>query len=93
MSSLVILFVYLLEFASLKGFTITKLDQFIVKILKPANALAIFFRAAITYLVSALIIQAVNGSSFKVIEEISRQLEIPVLLERKLTRSIPLWLI
>lgn len=83
MSSLVILFAYLLEFARLEGFTLTSLDQYVVKIMKLANAVAIFFGEAMPYLLSALTIRAVNEDAFRVIEEIGRHFKIPGLLEGK----------
>jgi hypothetical protein len=49
MSSLVILFAYLLVYARLEGFTLTSLDQYVVNIMKHANAVAIFFWEAIPY--------------------------------------------
>ncbi|MCK4801609.1 MAG: sodium/proton-translocating pyrophosphatase, partial [Anaerolineales bacterium] len=84
MSSLVILFAYLLEFARLEGFILSSLDQYVVNIIHPANAVAIYLGAAMPYLFSALTLRAVNEGAFKVIEEIRRQFKIPGLLEGKI---------
>ena len=84
MSSLVILFAYLLEFARLEGFILSSLDQYVVNIIHPANAVAIYLGAAMPYLFSALTLRAVNEGAFKVIEEIRRQFKIPGILEGKI---------
>jgi Na+/H+-translocating membrane pyrophosphatase len=50
----------MLEFALLEGFTFTNTDQYVVNLLKPANAVGIFFGAAMPYLFSALTIRYVK---------------------------------
>ena len=81
MSSMVILFAYLLEYARLSGIEFNKLNDILVNLIVPANAVAIFFGAAMPYLFSALTLRAVNEGVFKVIEEIRRQFKIPGLME------------
>ncbi|MGB2962591.1 MAG: sodium/proton-translocating pyrophosphatase [Anaerolineales bacterium] len=83
MSSLVILFAYLLEYARLTGIAFHDLNDIIVNLIIPANAVAIFFGAAMPFLFSALTLRAVNEGAFKVIEEIRRQFNIPGVLEGK----------
>jgi len=81
MSSLVILFAYLLEYARLEGIQLVDIDQFVVNLIRPENAVALFFGAVMPYLFSALTLRAVNEGAFKVIDEIRRQFQIPGLLE------------
>jgi len=81
MSSLVILFAYLLEYARLSNIDFQNLNDILVNLIIPANAVAIFFGAAMPFLFSALTLRAVNEGAFKVIDEIRRQFKIPGLLE------------
>jgi K(+)-stimulated pyrophosphate-energized sodium pump len=84
MSSLVILFAYLLEVARLEGVQLTSLDQFMVNLVDPENAVALFFGVAMPYLFSALTLRSVNDGAFKMVEEVRRQFrEIPGLMEGK----------
>ncbi len=84
MSSLVILFAYLLEVARLKGVQLTSLNQFTVNLANPGTAVALFLGVAMPYLFSALTLRSVNDGAYKVIEEVRRQFhEIPGLREGK----------
>lgn len=81
MSSMVILFAYLLEYARLSGISFDSLDDILINLIVPVNAVAIFFGAAMPYLFSSLTLRAVNEGVFKVIDEIRRQFKIPGVME------------
>jgi K(+)-stimulated pyrophosphate-energized sodium pump len=81
MSSMVILFAYLLEYARLSGISFDSLDDILINLIVPVNAVAIFFGAAMPYLFSSLTLRAVNEGAFKVIDEIRRQFKIPGVME------------
>jgi len=81
MSSMVILFAYLLEYARLTGVEFNSLDDILINLIVPVNAVAIFFGAAMPYLFSSLTLRAVNEGAFKVIDEIRRQFKIPGVME------------
>ena len=81
MSSMVILFAYLLEYARLTGVEFNSLDDILINLIVPVNAVAIFFGAAMPYLFSSLTLRAVNEGVFKIIDEIRRQFKIPGVME------------
>jgi len=81
MSSLVILFAYLLEYTRIQGIELQNIDQLLVNLVRPENAIALFFGVVMPYLFSALTLRSVNQGAFKVIDEIRRQFKIPGLLE------------
>lgn len=82
MSSLVILFAYLLEVTRLQGIEVTDFDSFMVNLMDPTSAVAMFLGIVMPYLFSALTLRSVNQGAGQVIEEIRRQFrEIPGLRE------------
>ncbi len=82
MTSVVILFAYLVEAARLQGIEFTQINDIIINLAHPLNIAAIMIGSTIPFLFTSQTVRAVERTAFKMIEEIRRQFrEIPGLLE------------
>ncbi len=82
MTSVVILFAYLVEAARLQGIEFTQINDVIINLAHPLNIAAIMIGSTIPFLFTAQTVRAVERTAFKMVEEIRRQFrEIPGLLE------------
>ncbi len=82
MTSVVILFAYLVEAARLLGIEFTQINDVIINLAHPLNIAAIMIGSTIPFLFTAQTVRAVEKTAFKMIEEIRRQFrEMPGLLE------------
>jgi K(+)-stimulated pyrophosphate-energized sodium pump len=81
MTSVVILFAYMVEAARLQGIEFTHINDIIINLAHPVNITAIMIGSTIPFLFTAQTVRAVEKTAFKMIEEIRRQFrEIPGLL-------------
>ncbi len=84
MTSVVVLFAYLVEAAKHTGVNLTNLQNIPVIITDPLNIVAMMIGAAVPFVFSALVIRAVGATAYQVVEEVRRQFrEIPGLLQGK----------
>ncbi len=82
MTSVVILFAYMVEAARLQGIEFTHINDIIINLAHPVNIAAIMIGSTIPFLFTAQTVRAVEKTAFKMIEEIRRQFrEMPGLLE------------
>ena len=81
MTSVVILFAYLVEAARLQGIEFTQINDVIINLAHPLNIAAIMIGSTIPFLFTAQTVRAVERTAFKMVEEIRRQFrEIPGIL-------------
>ncbi|MGB5932500.1 MAG: sodium-translocating pyrophosphatase [Anaerolineae bacterium] len=81
MTSVVILFAYLVEAARLQGIEYTQINDVIINLAHPLNIAAIMIGSTIPFLFTAQTVRAVERTAFKMVEEIRRQFrEIPGIL-------------
>ncbi len=81
MTSVVILFAYMVEAARLQGIEFTHINDIIINLAHPVNIAAIMIGSTIPFLFTAQTVRAVEKTAFKMIGEIRRQFrEIPGLL-------------
>jgi K(+)-stimulated pyrophosphate-energized sodium pump len=84
MTSVVVLFAYLVEAAKHTGVDLTNLQSIPIIITNPVNIVAMMIGATVPFVFSALTIRAVGVTAYQVVEEVRRQFrEIPGLLAGK----------
>ncbi|MDY7040570.1 MAG: sodium-translocating pyrophosphatase [Chloroflexota bacterium] len=82
MTSVVVMFAYLVEAAKQTGVDLTNMQNIPVIITDPMNIVAMMIGAAVPFVFSALTIRAVGVTAYQVVGEVRRQFrEIPGLLE------------
>jgi len=84
MTSVVVMFAYLVEAAKLTGISLTNVQNIPVVVVNPVNIVAMMIGATVPFIFSAFTIRAVGVTAYKVVEEVRRQFrEIPGLLQGK----------
>lgn len=89
MSSLVSLFAYLPEYACLERLTFTNLYHYVVNLMKPVNAIALFIKQQYPFLFPVLALGAVSVFTYEAFNETRLKFKIPGLLEGKVQPDMP----
>lgn len=93
MSSLVALFAYLPEYACLERLTFTNLYHYVVNLMKPVNAMALFLKQQYPFLFPFLALGTLAVFTYEAINEPRLKFKIPGLLEGKVQPDMPSLLI